>query len=287
MMGWEKYSRRELTTPRVARLTPVAADEGVRSVLREIWSMEKSESMVVCEAILATDAYIEKYERALSKDLLEQFAEQLRGTFVLIPIEHDRTRVMPAYVMEAGVRRSSNGESWELWAQYAMAEEDFKLAGDRRGISIAFTEPLAGPPDAQMMISAEALSFSSEDLAELLNLSADVDLRVCRLYQYGDATELARIALEFSLPVLQSVMASGIWDAITWLAHRKRGGGRTVIEARVIDVDPVLGTPRTTEVIVSTDDGQVVREAMKLLFDSDRDLGRQYVYDPEREELLP
>jgi hypothetical protein len=223
--------------------------------------------MVEVEGIIATSHRISAYGGVyLADSVLEEMADALRSGRLPMLAQHDLRRPMDAVVLEACVRKRSDGYK-EVWARFCVDEErwatldaDRIAAGAPGGFSFSCSEPLVVlepldpvAPVRPISISADASHWSDDDI-----LTAAESLRPVGPVNVGRRYEFAQdpgcvVALGVVASVAIGVASNAIYDA---LKRFLRPGKPTIFHFHVEEGD------RLIDARLETDDVNVLQNAV-------------------------
>jgi hypothetical protein len=140
------------------------------------------------EGIVAGTGKLTGRSFRLGRQALEKAREQLLRQEVTHLIDHDSDQEIRVRNLAAEVRQASDGE-YQLWVRWAVPAGYAEKIGERRGMSIAFTEredvPWPEPGNPVIQVAPDAYHWDDGAIAEVLQqmTSHGISVEGARLHQ--------------------------------------------------------------------------------------------------------
>lgn len=239
--------------------------------------------MTLLDAVLAGTHVLPAFGHSvLTKDMLDHFADQLRGAEVPILREHDLDQPMPVTVVSAEVRPTPDGE-YELHVVLDGPDDVAEEIVKTRGMSIGFGGYFSDPEeatDANVGLQVDPRAFSDAELAVAIDRLALAGFRprAGYYYQLADVT-LGTVVLDIlrDLPAQMgwALLTTGIIEGLKVLVRR----GRTARYRFVLH-----GDDGDVVAEIETSSERAFTDAVKDLRKIDRQNGGMFIRDTRRKE---
>jgi hypothetical protein len=188
-------------------------------------------------AILATSERIEAYGgHQLSETVLADFADQMMKPGFVMNLDHDPREPVGAKVIRAWTERHSEGYLL-LKAEFEASPDQWERTGDRVGMSLSYTEPIAEVrANTAFTLAADAYWFdeSSMRLAATALGGHGHEASILALYQFAhdpDAWVYLTVIADQLKGVPGDLLSAMIWDALKGLLNRFSTKRREVPDA--------------------------------------------------------
>lgn len=204
---------------------------------------------------------------AISGEMMEQIASQIRSGNTPFTVQHDGRNRMDVKVLGADVRTTENGEAG-VWVEIELDEADWDRLGDMRAFSVSVIEEVQKSVETskpRVSIYADAGRFGDETLAQAQRfLGQEFNVSTGRIFQFSELPP-AKVVVELLLQTLQSVgggvVANWLYETLKSFFLHPKGGGQSQFNIRAWNDKTYV------DFHVMTDDPELLRTAIGTIPD--------------------